>query len=293
MEKEVQQHIIYGVIILIVAGGLFAYFDSEITKTQTHFNTEVNILHSELATTQEEITSLQEKVGIVQTDLIEKSSAIVSLNENLQKVQTESQENLGKLEDKVRTLKSTNQDFSDVIEEVIPGVVSIITNTGSGSGFFVRGSGYIATNYHVIKGATAAQVTTSNGNNYDVRVVGYDKNADIAVLYINETGLKRLSFANSGSVKVGEKVIAVGSPVGLDYTVTQGIVSSAKRVSDGNIYVQIDVPINPGNSGGPLINGDGKVVGINTLKLEGYEGLGFALEADFVKNIIDDIISQD
>ena len=92
-------------------------------------------------------------------------------------------------------------------------------------------------------------------------------------------------------MRVGEKVIAVGNPGGLDFTVTQGIVSAVDRLdSKGNEYVQIDVPINPGNSGGPLINSDGRVIGVNTKKVSGFESLGFALEADLVRDIIDGVI---
>ncbi|MEK6901521.1 MAG: trypsin-like peptidase domain-containing protein, partial [Nanoarchaeota archaeon] len=102
-----------------------------------------------------------------------------------------------------------------------------------------------------------------------------------------------LRFGNSHNAKVGEKVIAIGNPGGLDFSVTQGIISATNRQdSNGNQYIQIDVPINPGNSGGPLINAEGKVLGVNTLKLVGFEGLGFALASSYVDDIITTIIEE-
>ncbi len=293
MKKEMKVHIIYGVILLVVAAGLFGYFQMQINTTQDLLQSSVNALSEDIKDLQSNLSTVDKDVKVLSGDLSEKTTEIASLNKDLLQVKTDSKEQLGELEDKVRTLKSANQDFSEVIEEVIPAVVSINTNIGSGSGFFVRTNGYIVTNYHVIDGATAASVTDSNGKNYAVRIVGFAKKADIAVLHINETGFKKLNFANSDGVKVGEKAIAVGSPSGLDYTVTQGIVSAVNREVNGNTYVQIDVAINPGNSGGPLINIDGEAIGMNTLKISGTEGLGFSLEADYVKGIVDDIISGD
>ncbi len=293
MKKAVKVHIIYGVILLVVAAGLFGYFQTQINTTQQLLQSSVNALSEDIKDLQSNLSTVDKDVKVLSGDLSEKTTEIASLNKDLLQVKTDSKEQLGELENKVRTLKSANQDFSEVIEEVIPAVVSINTNIGSGSGFFVRTNGYIVTNYHVIDGATAASVTDSNGKNYAVRIVGFAKKADIAVLHINETGFKKLNFANSDGVKVGEKAIAVGSPSGLDYTVTQGIVSAVNREVNGNTYVQIDVAINPGNSGGPLINIDGEAIGMNTLKISGTEGLGFSLEADYVKGIVDDIISGD
>lgn len=293
MKKEMKVHIIYGVILLVVAAGLFGYFQMQINTTQDLLQSSVNALSEDIKELQSNLSTVDKDVKVLSGDLSDKTTEIASLNKDLLQVKTDSKEQLGELENKVRTLKSANQDFSEVIEEVIPAVVSINTNIGSGSGFFVRTNGYIVTNYHVIDGATAASVTDSNGKNYAVRIVGFAKKADIAVLHINETGFKKLNFANSDGVKVGEKAIAVGSPSGLDYTVTQGIVSAVNREVNGNTYVQIDVAINPGNSGGPLINIDGEAIGMNTLKISGTEGLGFSLEADYVKGIVDDIISGD
>ncbi|NQV91112.1 trypsin-like peptidase domain-containing protein [Candidatus Woesearchaeota archaeon] len=293
MKKEIKIHLIYGFILLLVTGGLFLYLNSQIVTTQQSLESSKDLLNIQIKDLQNVTSTIDQEVKNLTGDLSQKTTEIQSLNKDLLQVKTDNKEQLTKLEDKVRTLKSSNQDFSEVIEEVIPAIVSIKTNVGSGSGFFVRTNGYLVTNYHVIDGATAASVINSKGNIYPVRIVGISKKADIAVLHINETGFDKLIFADSLGVKAGEKVIAVGSPIGLDYTVTQGIISAVNREINGNSYVQIDVPINPGNSGGPLINIDGKVVGVNTLKIPGYEGLGFALSADYVKNIVNEIIKGD
>ena len=293
MKKEIKIHLIYGIILLFVTVSLFLYFNSQITQTQQLLESSVDVLSKNIQDLQDNILLVDKDVKVLTGDLNVKTTEIQSLNKDLLQVKTDNKEQLTKLEDKVRTLKLSNQDFSEIIEEVIPAIVSIKTNIGSGSGFFVRSNGYLVTNYHVIKGATAASVINSKGETFGVRIVGYSKNADIAVLYINETGFKYLNFVSSVGVKAGEKVIAVGSPIGSDYTVTQGIISAVDREINGNSYVQIDVPINPGNSGGPLINIEGEVIGMNTLKIPGYEGLGFALSADYVKNIVNEIIKGD
>jgi serine protease Do len=225
---------------------------------------------------------------------VQRGIEIKSLTGDLDQVKFDNKKQLGELEEKLSGLKAEFSDFSSVIENSVPAIVSVRTNVGLGSGFIVHGDGYIVTNYHVIEGATAASVIDSELESHAVRLVGFDANADVAVLKIEGRRLPRLSWGNSGDVKVGEKVIAVGNPGGLEFTVTQGIVSAIKR-SDarGRDLIQIDVPINPGNSGGPLINTKGRVVGVNTLKIAGFEGVGFALASDYVENIVDAIIDED
>lgn len=224
--------------------------------------------------------------------VVKSGKEIEGLTGELGELKIESQKQLSSLEEQISGLKSEFKDFSEVIDEVLPSVVSVKTNIGVGSGFIIDSGGYIVTNYHVINGASAASVITSEGGAYAVSLVGTDINADIALLKIDASGLKKLSFGNSDNVKVGEKVIAVGNPGGLDFSVTQGIVSAVNREdSRGNLYIQIDVPINPGNSGGPLINTEGQVIGVNTLKLAGFEGVGFALASNNVEDVVDDLKS--
>ena len=308
MKKEHKIHLIYtAVSILIVVGVLTfdfyttqqtrALLEQEITSLNSKLNTAEQALKQSIAELQQQddelessVTSLAQNLNV---EISKKDTQIRALSGELEEVRTESAEQLEELQDKISSLKTEFSDFSDVIEDVIPAVVSVETNVGEGSGFFVDSRGYLVTNYHVISGATAAQVTTSEGSTYPVRIIGFQKNADVAVLKIEET-VKALRFASSDSVRVGEKVIALGNPGGLEFTVTQGIVSALDRDdSKGNEYVQIDVPINPGNSGGPLVNTDGRVIGVNTLKISGFEGLGFALEADLVKAIVNQVIAAD
>ena len=175
---------------------------------------------------------------------------------------------------------------------MIKSVVSIKTENSVGSGFIVDSRGYIVTNYHVIQDKNSLNVMGVDGSTRSARVVGFDGSADIAVLKIEGT-YDKLDFADSNSIAIGEKVIALGSPAGFDFSVTEGIVSATNRVSNGIKYIQTDVPINPGNSGGPLVNKAGLVVGVNTLKISGFEGIGFAIASNDVKVIADRLISQD
>ncbi len=252
----------------------------------------------------EEIDSLNKQLQALQITLNEAVTKLETDNQDLQKnfnsLQTDVTEGLEKnkqqvsdLQVSLQEIKVQNQDFSSIIDEVVEAVVSIQTNLGGGSGFiFDKDEGLILTNYHVVNGISAAQVKTSDGRTHTVSLIGFNPSADVAVLKIKPNGLSELELASSSQLKVGEKVIAVGNPGGLDFSVTQGIVSALNREdANGNQYVQIDVPINPGNSGGPLVNAEGKVVGMNTLKLLGFESVGFALTSDYVNDILGEILN--
>jgi len=301
MKKENIIHIIYAIALLVTLTTVLTYDYFTTQETRYILGTEINKLNRELELTKtalrQSIDDLNEKSTTLEkslsSEIERKDTQIRALSGEIETVRTQSSEQLEELQSRVSSLKTEFSDFSDIIEEVIPAVVSVQSNIGKGSGFFVDTRGYIVTNYHVIDGATAAQVKTTNGNIYSIRIVGIQKNADIAVLKIEET-VPRLRFGSSDGVRVGEKAIALGNPGGLDFTVTQGIVSAVDRKdAKGNEYVQIDVPINPGNSGGPLVDTNGNVIGVNTLKLAGFEGLGFALEADLVKEIVEQVIAAD
>ena len=184
------------------------------------------------------------------------------------------------------------------------------TTTATGSGIIISEDGYIVTNNHVVDSsssnsyyelskATSIKIklnseTYGDDATYEATVVGQDSQTDLAVLKIEKSGLTAAEFADSDQAVVGEFVMAVGSPLGLDTTVTQGIISAVNREveSDGTKYtcIQTDAAINSGNSGGALVNSDGKVIGINTLKLSGtgVEGIGFAIPI----NSATDVISQ-
>lgn len=250
---------------------------------------ELGLKIKNLETTGAVIASNVQQLG---SELQQKESQIQSLSSELQNVKTLSEQQVQELQNKVSKLKAQNQDFSEIIDQVIPAVVSIQAGNNRGSGYIIDSRGYVVTNQHVIAGGDAT-VFTFDGQSRSARLVNSDATLDIAVLKIDGS-VNTISFGDSDGIKVGEKVIAIGSPVGLDFSVTQGIVSAVNRVDSNNRkFIQIDVPINPGNSGGPLVNIDGKVIGMNTMKVSGFEGLGFALVSNQVKSIVEQMIAAD
>lgn len=185
------------------------------------------------------------------------------------------------------------------------------TATASGSGIIISDDGYILTNNHVVSSSTsesnsyyqitdAGKVTVTlfgDETEYEAKIVGQDEQTDLAVIKIEKTGLTKAEFADSDSVKVGEFAMAVGNPVNMNSTVTTGIISAVNRKitdSDGKTYtcIQTDAAINSGNSGGALVNSEGKVIGINTLKLSGtgIEGIGFAIPINSTTDITSQLI---
>ncbi|HPD18297.1 MAG TPA: DegQ family serine endoprotease [Candidatus Goldiibacteriota bacterium] len=167
-----------------------------------------------------------------------------------------------------------------------------------GTGVIISPDGYILTNNHVVESADEITVKLYNQKEYKAKVVGKDKETDIAVIKINAKGLKPAKIGDSDKIEVGDWVIAVGSPFGLEQTVTQGIISAKGRIIGAGPYddfLQTDAAINPGNSGGPLINLDGEVIGINTAitsRSGGYEGIGFSIPINMAKKVYDDIIQK-
>ena len=159
---------------------------------------------------------------------------------------------------------------------------------GVGSGFIMSRDGYILTNNHVVEDADTIKVKLATGKEYDGKVVGRDPKTDLALVKIDASDLHALPLGNSDELKVGSWVVAVGSPFGLEQTVTAGIVSAKGRVIGSGPYdnfIQTDASINPGNSGGPLINTKGEVVGINTAILAQGKGIGFAIPINMAKDI--------
>ncbi len=212
--------------------------------------------------------------------------------EGLSDLVKESGTQLSKLEQKVANIQVTSSDFSSIIQKVLQSVVSVRTDVGQGSGVIVSSAGYIVTNYHVIKGATAAQILTYDENVHATQLIGYDEDADVAVLKIDGS-FSKLKFGNSNELMVGQRLIALGNPYGLSFSVTEGIVSAVHRQgANNNYYIQTDVPINPGNSGGPLVDINGEIVGINNFKIKDAEGLGFAIESNTVYKVYQDIIEK-
>ena len=171
--------------------------------------------------------------------------------------------------------------------------------SGIGSGFILSKEGQIITNSHVVSGADRVQVTLKDGRTFDGKVMGTDPVTDVAVIKINAENLPTIPLGDSDGLQTGEWAIAIGNPLGLDNTVTEGIISATGR-SSGQVgvpdkrvdFIQTDAAINPGNSGGPLLNARGEVIGVNTAIIQGAQGLGFAIPINTVKNIADQIIAK-
>lgn len=218
----------------------------------------------------------------------------------------------------VDMINEKSRKISDVIEEVTQSVVGIskIKNNGSsiflkdsakqlglGTGFIVSENGYIVTNEHVSGSKYSnCYVTLENGKTYNANVVWSDSDIDLSIIKINMKGLKFVNLGNSEEVRVGQSVYAIGNPIGFEFqrTVTSGIISALERTikfqEDGketfmSDLMQTDATINPGNSGGPLINSNGDVIAINSVKITSAEGIGFAIPINIIKPIIEKYIS--
>ncbi len=202
----------------------------------------------------------------------------------------------------------STEEISAKVRPSVVGVVTYdvgmsLTATGTGSGIIMSEDGYILTNAHVVSGATGILVVLDNEEEFEATLIGIDQKTDIAVIKIDTKDLTKAEFGNSDELVVGERIVAIGNPTGLNLagSTTQGIVSGLQRnitVDTGNNSVsmeviQVDAAINPGNSGGALINKYGQVVGINSSKLAStqIEGIGFAIPINTAKPIIDDLIA--
>ncbi len=187
----------------------------------------------------------------------------------------------------------------DLASQLGEAVVQVRTPGGLGSGFFINEDGYLITNFHVIENETviSIEVYHQQGQQLDrkvyrqLRIVAMNKFADLALLQVQDTGAPKFAYVPLGKtdlLSVGDRVFAIGSPLGLERTVTEGIVSTKTREVQGELYLQTTAQINPGNSGGPLFNLRGEVVGVTNMKLTFGEGLGFAIPVDqvvfFLKN---------
>jgi S1-C subfamily serine protease len=179
------------------------------------------------------------------------------------------------------------------------------TQRALGSGFVIDKAGHIVTNYHVVQGASVIQVSFSNNERFKAKVVGVDPSTDVAVLKVNvkSRALKTLTLGSSDSVRVGDQVIAIGNPFGLDRSVTAGIVSAVQRriESPNNLsiahVIQTDAALNHGNSGGPLLNAQGEVIGVNAQietggQTQGNVGIGFAIPINTVKDVVAQLIKH-
>ncbi|MBE9210167.1 trypsin-like peptidase domain-containing protein [Nostoc sp. LEGE 06077] len=170
---------------------------------------------------------------------------------------------------------------------------------GIGSGFIISTDGIILTNAHVVADADNVSVVLKDGRSLQGKVVGVDRVTDVAVVRIKGTGLPTIKLGNSDNLLPGQWAIAIGNPLGLDNTVTQGIISATQRsVADLGVptervdFIQTDAAINPGNSGGPLLNAQGEVIGMNTAIIQGAQGLGFAIPIKTAQRIANELIAK-
>lgn len=189
--------------------------------------------------------------------------------------------------------------FKQFFGSQLPNIPSEQIQKGLGSGFVVSSDGLILTNAHVVEGSNQVKVTLKNGKTYQGRVMGTDSLTDVAVIKIEANSLPAITFADSDNLQPGEWAIAIGNPLGLDNTVTTGIVSATGRssaqvgVADKRVsFIQTDAAINPGNSGGPLLNAQGEVIGINTAIIQNAPGLGFAIPSNAAKDIAEELIAK-
>ena len=173
---------------------------------------------------------------------------------------------------------------------------SVPVPVGEGSGFIISPDGYIVTNHHVANDADNLKVTLEDGRSFDAKLIGTDPQTEVALIKVDATGLPTVKLGDSDKVRVGEWVLAIGSPFGLKHSVTSGIVSARGRgnvnIVDYADFIQTDASINPGNSGGPLLNMQGEVLGMNTFIMSrdgGSNGVGFAIPANMVKYITDQL----
>jgi len=212
------------------------------------------------------------------------------------------------------TIERSPDSVAGLSARVLPSVVSIETMSSdggsTGSGFVIDPNGYLLTNNHVVAGALTIKVMLNDGREFAAKILGRDESYDLAVLKIPATGLKALQFGDSDKVQVGDPVIAIGSPLGLSGTVTQGIISAKNRpvtAGDNNSStsfisaLQTDAAINPGNSGGPLVDATGAVIGVNSAiaslgnagsSQAGSIGLGFAIPINQARKTADQLIKN-
>ena len=198
--------------------------------------------------------------------------------------------------------------WQKVYEKVIPSVVSISCSgrggSSSGTGVIMTRNGYIITNAHVVEDAQAIEVLLTDGRYLPARLVGSDSLSDLAVLFVEEKNLTPAEFGDSAALRVGDAVVAIGDPLGIELrgTMTDGIISAINRdlTTGGRTLslIQTSAALNSGNSGGPLVNCYGQVVGINTMKIGDYassagvEGLGFAIPMTTVKDVVEQLLNQ-
>jgi len=196
------------------------------------------------------------------------------------------------------TKKTKKTSIEKAVEQVAEAVVKVKSPTAMGSGFFINPDGYLITNYHVIEKETKIEITLfqKKPDGFEkkefkkVKIEAINPFVDLALLKVedlNDTKVKFVHLGNIDEINAGEEVFAIGTPLGLERTVTNGVISTKNRAFEGLIYIQTNADINPGNSGGPLFNLAGQVIGVTNMGYIFFGGLGFAIPVNYVKHFID------
>lgn len=243
--------------------------ESEIIKIQSDTNSKINDLSSSIIKTQNKMESLQTEVGTIGQEFSELKA-------------------------------STSADFSGIVQDSVKSVVTVRTDVGQGTGFIIDKEGFVVTNMHILEGGSHVYALNYEKERISASLIGYNEKFDLALLKLTgfdseeKESYPYLELGDSDNVNVGEKVVAIGNPLGLEFSVSEGIVSAVHRkgINEVPAYIQTDAALNPGNSGGPLLDTKGKVIGINNFKVEGSENLGFALESNYIENVVNNISQE-
>ncbi|HIE34323.1 MAG TPA: trypsin-like serine protease [Candidatus Altiarchaeales archaeon] len=217
-------------------------------------------------------------------------SQIQELNSELDKLRNESEEKYGTISAKIDVIENRTKEVN--LEEIEKSIVYVETGEYAGSGVIFDEGGYIVTSRHLILDADRINVELYDGREYDADRIGQSRKKDLTIIKIRKSGLNlsKLEFEDPENIKIGDTVYAIGNPLGEEitkFTVNKGVISGLREDDEIN-YVQTDAALNPGNSGGPLVNEDGKIVGIVAWGYSGTEGLSFAIRSDEVQEFIDE-----
>jgi S1-C subfamily serine protease len=282
MKHEHHRNILYGIIVTLLVLQIVSF---------VVLSSQASNLFSAVENEKAESSEAREEIITQFTELLGFYSS--QNQQNIEELSSALSEQGDKFEKQLDLVKSTKDDFSGIIDQSLGSVVGVRTDRSIGTGFVVNGEGYIVTNYHVVGGANQIAVLTNDQEVISAEIVGGDSFRDIALLKVDKT-FDELEIVDSDDLQVGKKVIAIGNPLGLSFSVSEGIISGLNRAGPNGLeeYVQTDVGLNPGNSGGPLIDTSGRVVGINNFKIGGSEGLGFALEGNAVKEVVNSFTEE-
>ncbi len=257
-------------------------------------SSQVSRITAELSHTQRKIVNLSDYfVDLLKTYDEQTQINFNDVSLNLNEISRSVSQQQTTFEQEIKLLKSSQGDFSSIIASAVKSVVTVRTDRAVGTGFVVNKDGYIATNYHVVAEAKRIAIITHDRQLISAQFIRGDPFRDVALLKIEGT-YPALPMGNSTDLRVGNKVIAIGNPLGLSFTVTEGIISALHRTGPTGLpeYIQTDVSLNPGNSGGPLIDMQGNVVGINNFKVGDAESIGFALESDVLRDVLQQLTNS-